>query len=624
MRLLVKRVVVGALAGLAACGGAGDPIASAPARLIVVGDQQAGTAGNRLTEAVGVQIVDAAGRGVRGVNTTFDVQGGGSVSSTTGASNDSGFVRTTWTLGTKVGDQQRLVVHAGDGGALTATVSATPRADVPSTVRVVSGPTNAANGVALSPIIVAVADRYGNDVATSGVQITASAPQRTLRGTPTATTDASGRATFSGLTVVGKAGAASITFAASPLTGSMPLTLVAGPARAIEIVGDSTQTSEPSSLGAPLVVRVVDESANPVTGEKVTFTFVALTTATSSTTDAGGFASFTGWRLPGKVGTYLVIAAVDGLPGATFRIFARVGTPAVANPISVPASIEVATSATVSVRIVDKYGNPIPFSPVTWTAPIGGGRVSPASTITDEEGATSTTVTMPRTAGTTRTRVTLAGGATQDIFISATAGVPTRLVVSPTRSAIAVGATTTVRATLFDFYDNPVPNAGLAARTVIRAGLGTISPASGTTDATGGLTFTITSAASSTTQVYTINSLATSHADIVVVETSGAPLPGLFASSQEITTGVTHVFRCTAFAFLASGAGASAVPITFSLASGQGTIFAGGTSYSTTTDANGFASVDWLLPSAGTFSMSVTSSTPGLYANPTSCRVTAF
>src|SRR5262249_7746849 len=156
------------------------------------------------------------------------------------------------------------------------------------------------------PVVVSVADQYGNDVVSSGVQVTASAPQRVVRGTTTIPTDAGGKATFTGLTIVGRSGAASITFSAGQVAGSTALTLAPGSPRKLEAVGDSTQTSEPSSLGAPMVVRVVDESGNAVPGVRGTFTFVALLATTSFTTDAGGFASYAGWRLPGKVGTYVV------------------------------------------------------------------------------------------------------------------------------------------------------------------------------------------------------------------------------------------------------------------------------------------------------------------------------
>lgn len=622
MRLLGCRLVRCALVAVVACGGSSEP-ASTPAQLIITGDHQTGVVGKPLGETIGARVIDASGRGVAGARITVEVQGSGSAAG--GTTDETGLFRTAWTLGTRVGETQRLVLRVADAPNVAALVSASERADVPTTLRLVGGPVSAQNGAPLSPAIaVSVADQYGNLIVSSGLQVTVSAPGRTLRGAVTSTTDAGGRATFPGLTIVGKAGAAPLTFTAPQLTGTASLTLTAGAPRALEAVSDSTQTSEPSSLGAPLIVRVVDESANPVPGVRGLFTFVALTTSESFVTDAGGFASYSGWRLPGKVGTYLVIAAVDSLPELAFRIIARVGAPAVANPISIPASIEVATSATISVRVVDKYGNPIPFSPVTWTAPIGGGRVSPVSAITDEEGAVSTTVTMPRAAGTTRTRVTLASGVTQDLLITAAAAAPFRMVVSPLRSAIPVGATTTVRATVFDIFDNPVPNVIFGTSTVIRAGLGTVSPTQDTTGIDGTVRFTITGAAIATQQLFNINSLTSGHTDFVTVETTGASLPGLFASAQELTAGATHIFRCTAFAFRSDGSGAAGVPITFSLAPGQGTIFAGGTSYSSTTDPNGYVTVDWLLPSAGSFSMTVSSPTPNLYANPTSCRATAF
>jgi hypothetical protein len=64
------------------------------------GDEQYGYAGEALPEPVAVRVVDTYGNGVSGEDVSFAVvSGGGSVSSSTVASDDSGIASAIWTLG---------------------------------------------------------------------------------------------------------------------------------------------------------------------------------------------------------------------------------------------------------------------------------------------------------------------------------------------------------------------------------------------------------------------------------------------------------------------------------------------------------------------------------------------
>jgi hypothetical protein len=109
-----------------------------------------------------------------------------------------------------------------------------------------------------------VQDSEGNPSAQAGVAITASISSGggTLGGTVTVNTDASGRATFTDLSIEGAPGPRTLLFIASSLTPvvSDVVALSPGNPAALAFATSPARTTAACALPAP-VVRVVDASA---------------------------------------------------------------------------------------------------------------------------------------------------------------------------------------------------------------------------------------------------------------------------------------------------------------------------------------------------------------------------
>jgi hypothetical protein len=161
------------IASLAACSNDSStntltPVATALAPT-TGSDAQTGTVGQALSQAVGVHVTDQNGAAMRGAIVTWTVlAGGGSVDSTTSASDTSGNAAAHWTLGTTTGvDSLRASLANGTSVVLTATANA----GAFSSLLLVSGDAQSVTaGSAAQPLVVRTVDRYGNPVA--GVTVT--------------------------------------------------------------------------------------------------------------------------------------------------------------------------------------------------------------------------------------------------------------------------------------------------------------------------------------------------------------------------------------------------------------------------------------------------------------------
>src|SRR3989449_10693632 len=142
----------------------------------------------------------------------------------------------------------------------------------------------------------------------------ASGPAGATLSNATATTLASGAATFSGLAISGTAASYTLRFESGTLTAatSGTITLGAGTATQLTI---TTQPSPTATSGAALgqqpVIQVRDAAGNPAGGAGVTVTAVIATgpagatlTNGTATTLASGAATFSGLAINGSAGSY--------------------------------------------------------------------------------------------------------------------------------------------------------------------------------------------------------------------------------------------------------------------------------------------------------------------------------
>ena len=145
-----------------------------------------------------------------------------------------------------------------------------------------------------------------------------------------------------------------------------PLVLAAQHAASLEIVSSTTQGRPAGSLvPAPPVVRVRDQSNNPMPGVDVTF---ALTTGDGSitpssvTTGTDGTAKVTSWQLGNTPGWNTMTASVRHLPSLTFKIYgARIPTTvASVSARSITGSPGAVVTELPAVIIRDQFSLPMP------------------------------------------------------------------------------------------------------------------------------------------------------------------------------------------------------------------------------------------------------------------------
>ncbi len=253
------------------------------------------------------------------------------------------------------------------------------------------------SGVALSPQpIVELRDARGNAVASKGVLVSVSLTGGgTLTGQADLRTDASGRAAFTDLAIVGTVGARTLRFTSGSLTPALsdPITLAAGTANsAAPSAGNNQTAAAGTDLAVAPAVLVTDGAGNPVAGLAVVF---GVTVGGGSVqggnvqTSANGIASASKWTLGTRVGTNTLTATVTGGIGVTFTATGVVGPPAKLVAVSRIAQTAVAAAPVDSipaVRILDAFDNPIAGVTVTFAVTGGGGKITTPSPVSDATG----------------------------------------------------------------------------------------------------------------------------------------------------------------------------------------------------------------------------------------------
>lgn len=302
-------------------------------------------AGATVSPAVQVAIRDDAGNPVADAGRTVTATVTGATVTngvtTTGADGRATFAGLT--IGGLAGTRLLTVTATGLAQPVTAPFTLTPGAAATLTMETVP-PTGVRSGVPLSPVPqLQLRDAFGNAVASAGVVVTAAVAGATVANA-TAQTDASGRATFTGLTVSGVVGPRTLVFTAGALTPppEVPFTLQAGPAATIAVIRDAPVTiTSGFALPLPPIVQLRDAAGNDADDAGVVVRAVAtsggLTLVNAeATTDATGRATFTGFGAVGAAGAAGFRFESGSLPpvaAATTSIVAPAGD-------QVPATLE--------------------------------------------------------------------------------------------------------------------------------------------------------------------------------------------------------------------------------------------------------------------------------------------
>ncbi len=445
----------------------------ATAVAISAGDGQSATVGAAVATRPAVLVSDQSGNPVSGVTITFAVTGGGgSLTAFTPASNAAGIATVgSWTLGTTAGANSITASGAGLAGSpLTFTATGTPAAASQLTISTQPS-TTATNGVALvqQPVI-QLQDAFGNAVSQSGVVVTAAVTGATLGGPPTATTNGSGTATFSGLSLTGTVGSYTLGFSATGLTGatSGSIALAAGAATKVVLTTQPSATvTNGSTLAQQPVVRLRDAGNNNVSQAGVNVT-VALTGApagvvlggtTTIATSGVGVVSFTNLSLTGLAGGYTLSVSSSGLTGATSNGITLQAGPATSvsalSALSQSGHVAAGVGAPPSVKVVDQSGNPVSGVGVTFAVTAGGGTLSGASTATDALGVATVGGWVLGRSVTTNT-VTATAGALPVVSFDATAS----FVVSAVTAGNSHTCVTTVDGVAYCWGDNSLGGLG--------------------------------------------------------------------------------------------------------------------------------------------------------------------
>ena len=356
----------------------------------VSGDGQSGAVGTELADPLVVEVTDAFGNAIEGVTITWTVEGGGSVSEASNVTDAQGRAAVTRILGPAAGAQSTIAASEGlVGSPVVFGHTATPGS--PSGVQIVSGnqQTGRPGETLPEPLIVAVVDGSGNPVVGAAVTWLETDGDGTI-DPETATTDANGRASTT-WTLGPSAGTNRVQAIVSGVgQAEFTATATAGTPSRIRIVSGNGQSGEAGSrLDAQLVVEVLDDVDNPVSGATVSWSVQSgngSVSPTSGQTDAAGRAAAS-WTLGPGTGEQRVQASVSGAGSVRFDATATPGaaaTLALRIQPSAEAQVGVPFNRQPELQVRDAAGNPVQASGVSITAAIatGPGQLGGTRTVT--------------------------------------------------------------------------------------------------------------------------------------------------------------------------------------------------------------------------------------------------
>ncbi|MFL5403515.1 MAG: Ig-like domain-containing protein, partial [Gemmatimonadales bacterium] len=356
------------------------------------------------------------------------------------------------------------------------------------------------------PLVVEVTDSRDRPVegATVIFQLTTGGPGATVVP-ETAITDANGKANTRmvlGNTVGTQVGKARVSMGdARAPEASFSAMALSENANSIAAVAGEDQTGRAGTpLGNRLVVQVTDAFGNPIAGVPISWSAQGggSVSADLVNTDEQGRASVE--RILGPTaGPQTATASSEGLVGSpvTFGHTALAGNASRLAIISGDDQTGQAGSelpAELVVRLIDAEGNGVAGAAVAWVASVGGGGVTPASSVTDGDGRASARWTLGSVPGANRLDGVVSDVGVASFNATGIAGAPAALsiVVQPAASArngIVLSRQPVIQ--LRDAGGNAVATAGIQVAAALGAGSGDLT---GTrqriTDANGRATFT--------------------------------------------------------------------------------------------------------------------------------------
>ena len=463
---------------------------------------QTTTVGTAFSSGLQVKVTNASNNPVAGVSVTFAAPTsgpGGTFGSSTASqvvvtTDANGFATIpTFTANTIAGN---YAVSATLAGLSPVIFSLTNAPGAVTTISATAGTSQSAlpNTAFATKLTVLLRDAYGNAV--PGAALTFAAPSATLGGTFvgggstfSTTTNASGLATAPVLTANGSAGDFSVTVSSGSAQATFPFAVLGTPA-ALSLQSGSGQSVTVNTAFAPVQVKVVDASGNPVPNASVIFSvpssgpggrFTGGLSSTVVVTNTAGLATSPTLTASSTAGGF----AMTVTSGA-----ASLSVPFVSTAATAPASLTFLSfsnpsapagttyQSTLKVLVEDANGNPVPGSLVDFSVPTYGasGRFTPSSTTdvvetTDSNGvASAPPLIANRLVGefqVTASSLSAAPGAvppSATLYLANLPGNPANVVITAGASQSAVVQSTfatTLSVQVTDLGGNPVPGAAV-------------------------------------------------------------------------------------------------------------------------------------------------------------------
>ncbi len=457
--------------------------------------------------------------------------------------------------------------------------------------------------------VVQIQDSDGHEVSDSGLTITAeiaSGPAGASLSAATAITNASGLATFAGLTITGAVGDYVLRFVSTGLLPEVSQVIALAPGLADPTTTTAVVPTGVAGFTTKMVVTVRDVSGNRLSGggEVITASVTGANVATATVEDHGD-GTYTASYTPTQAGSDIVAITLNGQP-ISGSPYTSVVTSVTASRMALYAGdnqtavVETAVAVPPAVLVTDEYGNGIAGIEVSFTVTTGDGTVNPTvPVVTDADGVARVySWILGPLSGTNQLTAAAASLAGSPVVFTAT-GTPGA--VSPSQSEltatpdslVAGGSISTITVIARDANGNAISDADVV---LAATGAGnTLTQPAGPTDVNGEVTGTLSSTVAETKTVSaSVDGTTISQTATVVVTAGAASRLGITTQPSAVAqNGVPFAQQPVIQIQDANGnsVSQSQVEVTVSIASGGGTL--GGT-VSQNTDNNGVATFEQL------------------------------
>jgi adhesin/invasin len=396
-------------------------------------------------------------------------------------------------------------------GSLNATTLVTFTAGAPFTLTLTAVPATLPVGNS-STLTATATDQYGNPVA-DGTTISFTTSLGALSSSTANTSGGDASVTLSSTV----AGVATVTATIGSLSATAQVTFTPGAPFTLTLT--AVPTTLPVGNSSTLTATATDQFGNPVAdGTTISFTTSLGTLSSATATTSGGNASVTlNSTLPGVA----TVTATVGSLNATTLVTFTAGAPFTLTLTAVPATLLVGNSSTLTATATDQFGNPVADGTIISFTTSLGTLSSPTAT-TSGGSATVTLSSIVAGVATVTATVNSLSATTQVTF---TPGAPFTFTFTLTPTVIVANgiSQSLATATVVDQFGNPV--SGVTVNFL--AGIGTFSPASGATNASGQITATLTSLTPAIENVFAVVSglgFRSAQATYVNPPASSAPL----------------------------------------------------------------------------------------------------